>query len=179
MESSTGSPFLDHRGKALPDRIQHVLDKLLPKLRRKFSTIRDDVVLVEILEQAGQLIADREVRDGPIERLYGFAWVTVRNVAISRLRRSPHLIELSTVGSGQNAAALSRLTAKESSPAAIERNVLLSQVLRHLSERERMIVIWKRAGRSSQEIANHLGMSASAVDTAYCRVRQKVQRLLR
>lgn len=179
MEFSTGSPLLDHRGKPLPDRIQHVLDELVPKLRRKFSMIRDDVVVVEILEQAGQQIANREVRDGPIERLYGFAWVTVRNVAISRLRRSPHLLELSTVGSAESAAALSRLTAEESSPADIEYRILLGQVLGRLSSRERMIAIWKQAGRSSQEIAEHLGMSVSAVDTAYCRIRQKVQRLLR
>src|ERR1035438_7620991 len=120
MESPTRSPFLDHHGKPLPDRIQQVLDELLPKLRRKFSMIRDEVVVVEIMEQAGQQIANREVRDGPIEHLYGFAWVTVRNVAISRLRRSPYLLEQSTVGSVRIAVALSRLTAEESSPAAIE-----------------------------------------------------------
>ena len=179
MESSTGSRFLDHQGNPLPYRIQHVLDELVPKLRRKFSMIRDDVVVVEILEQAGQQIANREESDGPIERLYGFAWVTVRNVAISRLRRSPHLLDLSTASSAKGAAALSRLTAEESSPAAIEYKILLAQVLGRLSARERMIAIWKQAGHSSQEIADHLGMSVSAVDTTFCRTRQKVRRLLR
>ena len=179
MESSTGSRFLDHQGNPLPYRIQHVLDELVPKLRRKFSMIRDDVVVVEILEQAGQQIANREESDGPIERLYGFAWVTVRNVAISRLRRSPHLLELSTASSAKGAGALSRLTAEESSPAAIEYKILLAQVLGRLSARERMIAIWKQAGHSSQEIADHLGMSVSAVDTTFCRTRQKVRRLLR
>lgn len=118
--------------------------------------IRDEVIVVEILEQAGQQIANREVRDGPIERLYGFAWVTVRNVAISRLRRSPYLLERSTVGSARIAVAVSRLTAEESSPSAIEYRILLAQVLARLSARERMIAIWKQAGHSSKEIADHL-----------------------
>ena len=179
MESSTRTPLLDDRGRPLPDRIQLVLDELVPRFRRKFSMIRDEVVVVEILEQAGQQIVRREEREGRIERLYGFAWVTVRNVAISRLRRSPYLLEQSTVGSAESAAALGRLTAEESSPAAIEYKVLLAQVLGRLSSRERMIVIWKKSKRSSREIADHLGTSVSCVDTAFCRIRQKVKRLLR
>jgi len=141
--------------------------------------IRDEVVLVEILEQAGQQIVDREERDGRVERLYGFAWITVRNVAISRLRRSPHLLELAALGSAEGAAALSRLTSEQSSPASIEHEVLLSEVLERLSSRERMIAIWKKSGFSSREIADSLGMSVSSVDTTFCRIRQKVQKLLR
>jgi RNA polymerase sigma factor (sigma-70 family) len=179
MESSTRSTLLDHRGRPLPERLQHALGELVSKLRRKFSMIRDDVVLVEILEQAGQRIASREERDGCVESLHGFAWVTVRNVAISRLRRSPHLLEQSTVGSAESAAAISRLTAEQSSAAAIESKILLSEVLGRLSSRERMIAIWKKSGFSSQEIAEHFGMSVSSVDTTFCRIRRKVQRLLR
>src|SRR5262245_32554940 len=156
MEPSTRFPFLDRYGKPLPDHIQHSLDELVSKLRRKFSMIRDEVVQVEILEQAGQQIADREEREGRIERLYGFAWVTVRNVAISRLRRSAYLLERSTVGSAESVAALSRLTCEQSGPAAIEDKIFLSEVLARLSSRERMIAIWKKAGFSSIEIGDHL-----------------------
>src|SRR5215813_8398127 len=35
MEFSTRSPFLDQFGKPLPEHIQHVLDELTPRLRRK------------------------------------------------------------------------------------------------------------------------------------------------
>jgi RNA polymerase sigma factor (sigma-70 family) len=141
--------------------------------------IRDEVVLVEILEQAGEQIVDREEREGRVQRLYGFAWVTVRNVAISKLRRSPYLLEQPTAGSAKSAAALSRLTSEHSSPASIEYKVLLSEVLERLSNRERMIAILKKSGFSSREIADHLGMSVSSVDTTFCRIRQKVQKLLR
>src|SRR5215475_5328959 len=62
MESPTRTHFLDQAGNPLPDRIQCALDELVPKLRRKFSMIRDEVVLVEIMEQAGQNLLNREAR---------------------------------------------------------------------------------------------------------------------
>ena len=95
--------------------------------------IRDEVVLTEIMEQAGQKLLNREARGGPIDQLYGFAWVTVYRVAISRLRRSPYLLEQPTTDSAERA--LSRLTSDQSSPASIERGVLASQVLDRLSPR--------------------------------------------
>jgi len=72
-----------------PDRIQQMLRRLEPRLRQRFPLIRDEVVLTEILEEAGRLLVERELAAGPIEKLRGFAWVTVSNVAKSRLRRGP------------------------------------------------------------------------------------------
>ena len=137
--------------------------------------IRDEVVLTEIMEQAGQKLLNREARNGRIDQLYGFAWVTVYRVAISQLRRSPYLLEQPATDSTEKA--LSRLTSEQSCPASIERGVLASQVLDRLSHRERMIAIWKRSGFSSREIAEKLEISVSAVDTTFCRLRKKVQRL--
>ena len=114
MESPTRTHFLDEAGNPLPDRIQSVLDELLPRLRRKFSTIRDEVVLTEIMEQAGQKLLNREARDGRIDQLAGFAWVTVYRVAISQLRRSPYLLEQPTTESTDRA--LSRLRARAVEP---------------------------------------------------------------
>ena len=176
MEFPTRTHFLDQAGNPLPDRIQSALDELLPRLRRKFSVIRDEVVLTEIMEQAGQKLLSREARSGRIDQLYGFAWVTVYRVAISQLRRSPYLLEQPTTDSAERA--LSRLTSEQSSPASIERGVLASQVLDRLSQRERMIAIWKRSGFSSREIAEKLEISVPAVNTTFCRLRQKVQKLL-
>ena len=93
MEFSSRSPLLDPFGKPLPEHIQHALKAVTSRLRRKFSMIRDEVVYTEILEHAGQLILKYESIHGAIKRLYGFAWVVVHNVAISRVRRTPHLLE--------------------------------------------------------------------------------------
>jgi DNA-directed RNA polymerase specialized sigma24 family protein len=179
MESSTSLRLLDQFGSPLPDRIQHVLAELAPRFRRKFSMIRDEVVLFEILEQAGQQILIHEAEHGKLESLHGFAWVTVRNVAISRLRRGPHLLERSVVGSAESAAVLGRLTAAEGSPEEIERSIFLRQILDQVSERDCNIAIWKRAGFSSRWIGNTLQMSVSAVDTAYAQLRKKQQKLMK
>jgi DNA-binding CsgD family transcriptional regulator len=60
----------------------------------------------------------------------------------------------------------------------IERGILLREVLAQLSPEERLICVWKKAGYSSQEIAQYQGRSVSAVDTLLCRARQKIRRLL-
>src|SRR5258708_20354540 len=127
MEFPTRTHFLDQAGNPLPDRIQSDLDELLPRLRRKFSVIRDEVVLTEIMEQAGQKLLNREARGGPIDQLYGFAWVTVYRVAISRFRRSPYLLEQPTTDQAERA--LSRLTSDQSIPASLDRVLLTSEVL--------------------------------------------------
>ena len=178
MEFSTRFPLLDQYGKPLPDHIQHALEAVTPRLRRKFSIIRDEVVFTEILEQAGQQILKHESSHGAIERLHAFAWVTLRNVAISQLRRGPHLLEKPMAGSREGEAALARLTAERGSPERIEASIMLCEALKQISERERKIAIWKKAGFSTKSIAKKLDMSASAVDTTYARLREKVRKLL-
>jgi hypothetical protein len=111
MESPTRTHFLDQAGNPLPDRIQTVLGELPPRLRRKFLMIRDEVVLTEIMEQAGQKLLNREASNGRINKLYEFAWVTVYRVAISQLRCSPYLLEQPTTDSAERH--LSRLTSEQ------------------------------------------------------------------
>lgn len=178
MEFSTRSPFLDPLGKPLPEHIQQALNALTARLQRKFSMIRDDVVYTEILEQAGQQIVKHESIHGAIKRLYGFAWVVVRNVAISRVRRGPHLLEQPITGLAEAEVALARLTAEDGSPERIETSILIREALAQISDRERKIAIWKKAGFSTKEIARELDMSVSAVDTTYARLLEKLRQLL-
>jgi len=94
--------------------------------------IRDEVVFTEILEQAGQQILRHESIHGPVERLHGLAWVVVRNVTVSRLRRGPHLLEIPMAGSPESEAALARLTAEHGSE-KIEASILLREALKQIS----------------------------------------------
>ena len=178
MEFSSRSPLLDPFGKPLPEHIQHALKAVTSRLRRKFSMIRDDVVYTEILEHAGQLILKYESIHGAIKRLYGFAWVVVRNVAVSRLRRGPHLLEQPIAGSTEAEVALAQLTTEHGSPERIENGILVRQALAQISDRERKIAILKKAGFSTKEIAKALDMSVSAVDTTFARLLEKLRRLL-
>ena len=82
------SDFVDDGGKPLPAHIQRVLRDLAPKLGRRFPALNDAAVLAEILEEAGRRISDHEKRSGPIEKLHGYAWVTIRSVAMTKLRGS-------------------------------------------------------------------------------------------
>jgi RNA polymerase sigma factor (sigma-70 family) len=178
MEFSTKSSLLDQFGNPLPDHIQQVLEDLTVRFRRKFRTIRDDVVVIEILELAGQQIMAYEALHGPERNLRTFAWVTVRNMTISRLRRGPYLLEQAIAGSVQSAAALARLTAVDGSPERMENSIFLREVLDQLTPRERKIAILKKGEQSSRTIAESLGISVTLVDTTYSRLRQKMRKLL-
>ena len=72
-------------GQPFDGRIAKVLLKIAPRLRREYPALEDDVVVTEVLEEAGRRIVQREAKKGPLERLYGFAWVTIQNVARTRL----------------------------------------------------------------------------------------------
>ena len=73
MEHLQTIGLLESDGQPFDPRIQRVLIQLLPRLRREFPALQDDVGLAESMEEAGRRIRHREER-GPIERLHGYAW---------------------------------------------------------------------------------------------------------
>src|SRR6266542_702349 len=87
MEHLRKLRLLDENGKPLGTRVEGVLERLLPRFQRQFPTFRDEVTLTEVFEEAGRRIVTREERSGPIEKLHGYAWVTLRSVATSWMRR--------------------------------------------------------------------------------------------
>lgn len=178
MEHLRTTELLDRNGQPFEHRIQHVLDRLRPRLQRQFPALKDDIAVVEILEEAGRRIAIREERGGTIERLHGYAWVTVRSVATSRMRRGSIRLIQKTLESESSDAQLSSVRAVSGSADQIERDVLLREVLAKLSDDERRICIWKKAGFSSQEIASHQGRSVAAVDTLFSRAKDKLRKAL-
>ena len=58
-------------------------------------------------------------------------------------------------------------------------SVLMRQVLDKLSQRERLVCIWKLAGFSTRDIARHLGRSDAAIDSVFTRAKRKLRRSLR
>lgn len=59
------------------------------------------------------------------------------------------------------------------------RRLPLRQVLDELSQEERLVCIWKRAGFSSQEIAKYQNRSVASIDALFSSVKQKLRTLLR
>src|SRR4051812_25732334 len=91
--------LVDHTGQPLPQHIADALVRLIPRLQREFPLLRDPALLMDVLEEAGRRILKRETRSGPIEHLHGYAWVTLRSVARSWLRRGSSRLTLNTISS--------------------------------------------------------------------------------
>jgi len=178
MDHMRALGLLDSNGKPLGDRIERVLAGLLPKLRRRFPNLQDEVAITEVMEEAGRRIASREARGGPIERLHGYAWVTVRSVATSHMRRPATRLIQHTLASEASQEHIAQAPAQYGSAEQVERDILLREALDTLSHEERMVCLWKKAGFSAQEIASTLGRSVPSVDTLFSRAKQKIRQAL-
>ena len=178
MDHMRALGLLDSNGNPLDDHIERVLAGLLPKLRRRFPNLQDEVALTEVMEEAGRRIASREARGGPIERLHGYAWVTVKSVATSHLRTPAARLIQRTLKPDASQEHIALAPADYGSPEQIERDILMREVFATLSHEERMVFAWKKAGFSAQEIATRLHRSVPSVDTLFSRAKQKVRQAL-
>jgi RNA polymerase sigma factor (sigma-70 family) len=170
--------LLDERGNPLSSRIEGVLRSLIPKFRKRFPAVRDELDLTEILEEAGNRIASREQRSGPLEKLHGYAWVTLRTVAASWMRRGSNRLRHRTVGAEESQALLSTLPAQSGSLEQIEHNILLREAMDHLSEDEWIVCNLKKMGFSGEQIAKQRGSSTAAAEMVFSRAKQKLRSLL-
>lgn len=170
--------LLDSHGRPLADHIQEVLARLRPRLRRQFPALRDEIMVIDILEEAGRRIANRE-RSGPIEKLHGYAWVTIRGVAISEMRRPAAQLDRRTLAPEASANLIASAPAAHGSAEQIERRILLREVFATLTPEERRVFAWKQLGFSSPEIAKLQGRTVTAIDVLFTRARQKARALLR
>ena len=116
-----------------------------------------------------------QARGGPIEHIHGYAWVTVRSVATSHMRRPATRLIQRTLAPEASQEHIALAPARFGSPEQMERDILLREVLKTLSPEERMVCLWKMAGFSAQEIATALGRSVVSVDTLFSRAKQKLR----
>ena len=87
MESLRKLGLLDTDGKPVEDRLSKILNALLPRFRRRFPAIQDDVEVTEVFEEAARRITKRERASGPIEKLGGYAWKALESIGVSLQRR--------------------------------------------------------------------------------------------
>ena len=176
MDQSSPITLLNDKGQPLSQHLTKVLVGLAPRCRRQFPSLRDDYMLVEILEEAARKIERRQRRVGRIERLHAYAWVTVRSVATSRLRRGDGRLALCTVRSGEGETVLIFTPSRDGGALDIERRILVRELLTAMRPDERLACIAKAQGFSSQEVALRLGTSADAVDKMLSRLRCRLRR---
>lgn len=177
MEHRRQIRLVDEHGNPLGPRLDEALASLVPRFQREFPAFRDDSLIVEALETAARRIAKREGESGPIENLHGYAWVALRNVGISWSRLGARRLARHTLPPDDSASALDSIPAKSGTPEQIESEILLAEIMALLSREERLVCIWKKAGFTSQEIAEHRGTSAGAIDVLFTRTKQKIRKL--
>ena len=179
MEFLARTALVDESGQPLSSHVQQALRDLAPRLQRYFPTLTDEVVLTEILEEAGRKISHHEQHVGPIEKLHAYAWVTVRSVATSRMRRSAMRIARATVEPAESDAAIGTLQSSIGSQERIESDILLEELLARMTPEEQMLCMWKRLGYSSRQIAKEQGTSIERVNTFFFRLKRKIREVLR
>lgn len=178
MEHLRKLGLLDASGKPFAAHIDSVLGRLMPRLRREFPALQDDVEVAEVLEEAGRRIAKREQQVGPIEKINGYAWVAVRSIAMSRLRQGSSRLLRRTFGVDASDEAMTSPPAVEGSPDQVERGILLRELLARLTRDEQRVCLWKFMGYSSQEIAKRRGTTANAVDLMFFHAKERIRRTI-
>jgi len=178
MKASGIQILLDRAGQPLSGRIQEALCNAVPQLRRGFPSLNnDDLQIVEILEEAGRRIEDHELASGEVDNLEAYVWVTVQNVAKSRLQRSSMRLARSTLSSHDSEAMLERLPARFGSAEQIESDILYREIQAQLTVKEQLLCAYKKLGLSVREIAREQGMSVVSVNTHFYRIKRKIRAL--
>jgi DNA-directed RNA polymerase specialized sigma24 family protein len=174
MENLRKLGFLGADGKPLDERLSKVLNALLPRFRRRFPAIQDDVEVTEAFEEAARRITKRERASGPIEKLGGYAWKALESIGVSLQRRGSMQIRVNRVESRTGPDIVSQLRAWDGSVEEIERGILLRQLEEHMTPEEKWIFNLKAFGYSSEEIAKLRGSSVNSVDKVMSRLKQKI-----
>jgi DNA-directed RNA polymerase specialized sigma24 family protein len=171
--------LVDDIGNPLSRRLQHVLGAIPLRLRKRFPAFGDDLFVTDVLEEAGRRIVARERASGPVADLDAFAWVTVLNVARSRMRHPSMRLASSMLGSAESQTVLGTLPSTQGSPEQIEADILVREVLAQLSSEERSLCFLKQEGLSSREIARKWSTSIARVNILFYRVKRKIRHALR
>ena len=173
MENLRTLGLLGADGKPLDERLHQALTDLLPRFRRRFPALQDEVEITEVFEEAARRIEKRERQSGPIEKLRGYAWKALESIGVSAYRRSTMQVRLKRVDSRTGPEMVSRLPALDGSVEQIERDILLRQIEASLTPEEARIFHLKALGFSSEEIAQHRGSSVNSVDQVMSRLKRK------
>lgn len=169
--------LLDECGRQLDDRLAGVLMNLIPRFKRTFKMFRDDTTIVDVIEEAGRRIAQREARFGPVERIHSYAWVTLVSAATTLLRRGPARLEGQGARAGGSGRMAASLVATIGTAEQIERAILIREMLDHLPLNQRRVCLLRLEGFTSREIARNRGCSAAAVNNVLWRARLRLRQL--
>ncbi len=168
--------LVNENGQPLDARIQSALHRLLPRFLAAFPVLRDEAVIAGLFEDAGRRIVEAERRDGrPMDKLHGYAWVTLHTVALSHLRSARVRLDRATLDPAESSTALAAAPASSGTRNEVEGRILFAEILAKLTLDEQRLLLMKKAGYSSTEIGVRLGKSPKAVDMMFSRLRSRIR----
>jgi RNA polymerase sigma factor (sigma-70 family) len=175
MESVAKDALLDADGRPLDPRIQAVLRELVPRFRRRFLTLRDELLVIEIFEQAGRSIAENMTTFNAAKNPSAYAFRILCTAALLRLRQPSSRLDRATIGSNEGLFMIESAPAREGTPEQIEASILLQEYMEPLTDHERELCMWKKSGHTSREIAKMLGTTPGYVDNLFYRIKRKCE----
>jgi RNA polymerase sigma factor (sigma-70 family) len=175
MESVAKDTLLDADGRPLDPRIQAVLRGLVPRFQRRFLTLRDELLVTEIFEEAGLRITEHKAAFDSAENPRAYAFKILCTVALVRLRHPSMRLEQATFGSDAGQSVIESQPSRHGTPEQVEASILLQEYLAPLTDQERELCMWKEAGYTSRQIARKLGTSPGYVDNLFYRIKGKCQ----
>ena len=178
MESWNTPSLVDEHGTPFDERLQLALRRARSQFRREFTDLTDDVVVTEVLEEAGRRIREHERLEGDVQDLPAYTWVTVQNIGRSRRRRPTMRVIRRSLDADDSGVALGQLAATEGSPCRLESAVLVREVFNRLSDADRELLEFKKLGFSGRQIAARTGKTVTNVNITFFRLRRKLRRLL-
>jgi hypothetical protein len=162
--------YVDKTGQPLDPQMHATLHSVAPQLRRDFPTLVDPCVETEVLETAGQLVADRLRREGPLDRLHAYTLKVARRLAWKRLRRT------ATVQTTGDASVLEGLRAAHGTAEQTEATIIQREWFESLSADEQAVYRMRRTGYTIKEIAERQRTTVGAVNTVWRRVKRRLVR---
>jgi RNA polymerase sigma factor (sigma-70 family) len=162
--------YVDKSGQPLDSQMHATLHVVAPQLRRDFPSLIDPCVETEVLETAGQLVAEQVRRQGPLERLHAYTLKVARRLAWKRLRRTE------TVRIADDPSLLEGLRAVHGTAEQTEAAIIQREWFSSLSADEQAVYRMRRAGYTIKEIADRQGTTVGAVNTVWRRAKRRLVR---
>ena len=123
MESVAKDTLLDADGRPLDPRIQAVLRELVPRFRHRFLTLRDELLVTEIFEEAGRLIAENAATFNAAKNPSAYAFRILCTSALLRLRHPSSRLDRATIGSDEGQFLIESSPARDGTPQQIEASI--------------------------------------------------------
>ena len=176
MERLRKLGLLDENGQPFENRVQEIFEPLVYKFRVNFPRVRDEVDVQKIFEKSAHKLVERERDAGhELESPHGYAWATLRTVAISEARSSSIEGHRIRAESSTTFDLVASLPSPDGTPEQLDRQVLLNEFRARLTHEEELVFSGKMGGYSSRQIAKWRGCSPEAIDNMFSRIRKKLR----